>query len=269
MPYPPRPGQLFRSRAGKMDALERKIERLVEGGANTPNKQYRLAELMAARDRLIAKDAAKKGAQLAAASIPGVAGGLASSGIRGMDVVEHEFTPEVIRQHNIEGAAQGLRQTSVAPPGSGRLVPIPFVTAALIDPVTNIAAGAANVIGLPGALVTTPVNWAVLRIVALTTQVIAAPTSSVGLMQDFRIGGSPNLFLLEDWVIMDEYDVDKEAFVGLRAYPILISPNTALLTVAGRGGTAGAEVIRASISVVCEVLRDDAFGPGLPGAYAR
>jgi len=264
-----RPFQIFRSRSGKINQLEKRISQVIAGGANTPQKKYRLAELMAARDKLIAKAAAKKGAALAAASIPGVAGGLASSGIRGMDVVEHEFTPEVVRGHNLEGAAQGLRQTSVAPPGSGRLVPIPFVAAGAVDPVVVLTGGAANVIGAQIARVTTAVSWAVLRIVALTTQILQAPTASAGLMQDMRIGGSPNLFLVEDWVTMDDYDVDKEAFVGLRAYPVLISPNTALITLAARGGTAGGELVYAQVNLVCEVLRDDAFGPGLPGAYAR
>lgn len=266
-----RPFQLFRGPRAKLDSIERRIERLLEGGVDTPVKKGRLAELMAVRDKMLVKEGAKKGAALAAASIPGLAGGLAASGIRGADVIEHEFGPEVIRGHNIEGAAQGLRQTSVAPPGSGRLVPVPFVAAAGVDPVVVLtaAAGANSMTGANVARVTNAVNWAVLRVVALVTQVLQAPTASAGLMQDFRIGGSPNLFLIEDWITMDDYDVDKEQFAGLRAYPVLISPNTALLTCMARGGTVGAELVYAVVEIVTEVLRDDAFGPGLPGAYAR
>jgi hypothetical protein len=245
--------------------IDSKLGRLL-AKPSTPRRAGRIARLMAVRDKLIAKTAAKKGAALAAASIPGVAGGLASSGIRGMDVIEHEFSPEVIRNHNLEGAAQGLRQSSVAPPGSGRLVPIPFVTSGSSVPVHAITGGAGTV-GAFTNLETEPVNWAVLRIVALTTQTISAATGVVGVMQDFKIGGSPNLFLSENAVLMDDYDTDKEQFAGLRAYPVLISPNQAFVDVAAFA-PAG-ETLYTAISLVTEVMRDDAFGPGLPGAYAR
>jgi|GEM_PF-3468228 hypothetical protein len=256
-----------------LDKLNTRIQTLI---AKKPTRLRlsRINKLMQLRDTLIAKSAAKKGAALAAASIPGVAGGLASSGIRGMDVVEHEFGPQVIRDHNVDGAMQGLRQSSVAPPGSGRLVPINFVVAGATNPMHELLTPAAAVpgIGANQAWVTQSINWAVLRIVGLTTQTLAAIGGSFGLMQDFRIGGSPNLFLVEDWVLMDDYDTDKEQFTGLRAYPILIAPNTALLTAAcsaPTGAGLNAVGVYAMVSVVCEVLRDDAFGPGLPGAYAR
>jgi len=252
--------------AHRLTAVENKIENLINKGVRTPKQKGRLARLMGVRDKIIAKTAAKKGAALAAASIPGIAGGLASSGIRGMDVIEHEFSPEVIRQHNLEGAAQGLRQASVAPPGSGRLVPIPFVVAGAVVPIHAVVGGSGT-IGALTALTTKPVNWAVLRIVALTTQTIAAATGVVGVMQDFKIGGSPNLFLDESFVISDDYDTDKEQFAGLRAYPILISPNTAFVDV-GAFAPAG-QTLFTAVSLVTEVMRDDAFGPGLPGAYAR
>lgn len=249
-----------------LPGVESKIDALVRGGANTPAKVGQLARLMKIRDNLLAKEAAKRGAALAAASIPGVAGGLASSGIRGMDVVEHEFTPEVIRNYNTEGAAQGLRQMSVAPPGSGRLVPLSFVQSGSVNPI-NVITGGAGVIGASTSLVTIAVSWAVLRLVAITTQTTPAAVGSFAVMQDFKIGGSPNLFLPEDWVLADDYDTDKEQFTGLRAYPILISPNTAQVTVAAF--STGSTAVYTAISLVTEVLRDDAFGPGLPGAYAR
>lgn len=252
--------------AERLQNIEGRINRLWSQGPRNPRQQGKLAKLMAVRDQIIAKSAAKKGAALAAASIPGIAGGLASSGIRGMDVIEHEFSPEVIRQHNLEGTAQGLRQSSVAPPGSGRLVPIPFVVAGAVNPVHAITGGSAA-IGTATDLQTKAVNWAVLRIVALTTQTIAAATGVVGVMQDFKIGGSPNLFLDESWVIMDDYDTDKEQFAGLRAYPILISPNTAFVSAAAFAPSG--QVLYTGVSLVTEVMRDDAFGPGLPGAYAR
>lgn len=259
-------GALFqRDPARAIASLTKRINSLIAGGVDSPREKGRLARLMAKRDEFIAKTSARKGAALAAASIPGIAGGLASSGIRGMDVVEHEFTPEVIRQHNLEGAAQGLRQMSVAPPGSGRLVRIPFVTAAAVVPVHTLTG--ATGIGVAVNTVTRSVNWAVLRIVGLTTDQNPAANGVIGVMQDFRIGGSPNLFLNEDNVLMSDYDSDNEQFSGLRAYPVLISPNTAFVDIATFAPAAQQNFV--VVNLVVEVLRDDAFGPGLPGAYAR
>ncbi len=249
----------------RLSAIDEKLGELYNKPAS-PARAGRIAELMSARDRLIGQLAAKKGAALAAASIPGLAGGLASSGIRGMDVVEHEFSPEVLRQHNLEGAAQGLRGMSVAPPGSGRLVSIPFCASGSTNPIQDLTGGA-GVIGTAGTIYTASINWAVLRIVALTTQTIAAATGVVGVMQNFKIGGSPNLFLSENYVLMDDYDVDKEQFAGLRAYPVLIAPNVAQVQVATFAPAA--QHLYCAVSLVTDVLRDDAFGPGLPGAYAR
>tara|TARA_R110000824_G_scaffold400042_2_gene606716 strand:+ start:2614 stop:3399 length:786 start_codon:yes stop_codon:yes gene_type:complete len=251
----------------RISSLDNRISKLMaQGGGASPRAQGRLARLMAKRDGVVAKEAAKKGAQMAAASIPGLAGGLASSGIRGYDLIEQEFTPETIRLHNVEGDAQGQRFTAVAPPGSGRLVPINFIVAGAVNPVHTIVGGAAA-IGATTNLVTQSINWAVLRIVAVTTQSTPAAVGVLGVMQDFKIGGSPNLFLVEDWVLMDDYDVDKEQFAGLRAYPVLISPNTSLISVAAFAPAA--QSLYATVSIVTEVLRDDAFGPGLPGPYGR
>ena len=263
---------LHLSRKGGIRHLEQEIEQLTLSDDRSPKALKRLAMLNNKRDKLLIRSGAQQGAQMAVAQSRTY--GLAGSGIRGLDVVEQEFGPEVIRGANIDAAGQGYRQTSVAPPGSGRLVPIPFVIAGAVVPGVHVTAGAAAVpgaaptVGAASNLTTNALNWAVIKLVALTTQVYQAPTASVAVMQDFRMGGSPNLFLVEDWVCLDEYDMDKEAYPGLRAYPVLKSPNTALIQVAGVGGTAGAEVVAANISCICEVLRDDAFGPGIPGAYA-
>lgn len=247
--------------------IQQRIQDITLAGARTPALQAELRRLNGARDMLLIKAGARKGAAMAAGSGLGIAGGLASSGIRGMDVVEQEFTPEVIRQSNVDGAAQGLRQFSVAPPGSGRLVNINFVASGSNVPVNAVTAGS-SVIGTSSDLVTTSVNWAILRIVGLVTQYSISSGIGFGVMQDFKIGGSPNLFLYESWVSMDDYDVDKEQYAGLRAYPVLIAPNTAQITIAGYGGGA-TPTLYCIVSVVTEVLRDDAFGPGLPAAYAR
>jgi len=258
---------LFQRKAISLGDIESRIEHLID--KRPVGWKGHIVKLNAVRDALIAKAAARKGAALAAGSIPGVAGGLAASGIRGMDVVEHEFTPEVMRNYNLEGAAQGLRQFSVAPPGSGRLVPISFyLTGGSTTPIITLPSVAGG-LGAFSALVTTPVNWAVLRLVALTTQQYPAVANAIGVMQDFKIGGSPNLFLYETNVLMDDYDTDKEQYAGLRAYPVLISPNVSEVDVATFAPVLSAAANYVALSLVTEVLRDDAFGPGLPGAYAR
>jgi hypothetical protein len=247
-----------------LQGLNGKIEQLIQGGVSSAQQKGLLSRLFKARDAIIAR----QGAAQAQMAIPG--GGLASSGIRGIDVIEHEFTPGVITDHNMSGDAQGQRYTSQAPPGSGRLVPVPFVAAGAVNPGQNLTGGAAGLVGaVTPALVTTAINWAIVRIVAATTQTFISGNGAAGVMQDLRIGGSPNLFLVEDWVIMEEYDIDRDSNPGLRAYPVLRSPNTGLITVGCRSGTGAADVIVASVSLIVEVLRDDAFGPGIPGPYAR
>jgi hypothetical protein len=257
-------GGLFkRPDSVRVENINDRIEKLIRRGVNSPREHGKLAKLMAIRDQLIAREAARKGAAMASA---GQIGGIAGSGIRGVDVIEQEFTPEVIRQHNVEGAAQGSRATFLAPPGSGRLVTIPFVVSGATTPVQAITGGSAA-IGSSTNLVTQAVNWAILKIVAFTCQSAAGTTGSFAVVQDLKIGGSPNLFLTEDWILADEFDVDREAYAGLRAYPYLVSPNTASLTVAAYAPAA--QTVYLASSLVCDVIRDDAFGPGLPGPYAR
>lgn len=114
---------------------------------------------------------------------------------------------------------------------------------------------------------TAPVNWAILKIVGLRVSSHAKKPSTVGLVKDMRIGGSSNLFLSEDESPMSEYDTEQEPR-NLRAYPYLISPNTATVTTAISASAPGRKLFSTCMLVV-DVIRDDAFGPGLPGAYAR
>ncbi len=103
--------------ASDLPEIETDINSLVQAGVKTPRQARQLQRLMRKRDRILRKQGAREGAAIAASGYAsgGYAGGLAGSGIRGMDVIEHEFGPEVIAQHNMQGAAEGLRQTSVAP----------------------------------------------------------------------------------------------------------------------------------------------------------
>lgn len=266
--YVPRPLIAATSAFNPAQALKQvnaELERLYSSNRGGPIVMRKIQKLENMKTKIAAKLGAQRGAQIA---LQGQAGSLGGAGIRGMDAVEEQFGPEVIHEYNVNQSAQGARYTSVAPPGSGNLTSVPFVTAGASNPAQSLVAGAAGVVGATGALVTTAISWAVVKIVGLTTQTYAAATGAAGVMQDLKMGGSPNLILTEGWVAAEDYDVDRDQFVGLRAYPTLRSPNVAQLTVAARGGTAGAEAVIIGFSLVVTVLRDDAFGPGLPGPYA-
>jgi len=242
----------------RIQALTHKIAQ----GKGGPAIAKRLSTLIKYQSKIAARLGLEAGAQSAMA---GQSGSLIGTGIRGMSVVENEFGPEVIQQHNVNQAQQGMRWSVNTPPPSGNLTTVPFVVAAATNPVQSITAGGAGAIGVTAALVTQSVSWAILRIVAMTTQTLNAPTGSTAVVQDLKVGGSANLLLSENWMDATQFDVDRDGFVGLRSNPMLRSPNTAQISVAGRGGTAGGEAVIASFDLVVDVIRDDVFGPGLPG----
>ena len=217
--------------------VNQKIRRSSTPGAD-PEGEKRLAHLMGVRDELIAKTAARKVrlSLLPRSPASPVVSPRAASAQDGRD--RARVLPEVIRQHNLEGAAQGLRQSSVAPPGSGRLVGIPFVVSGAVVPRHRSGRWRGYPQRDHTSLVTKSINWAVLRIVALTTQTIGAATGVVGTMQDFKIGGSPNLFLDESWVLMDDTTPTREQFAG-RACPHADRSNTAAVDVAATSLPAG------------------------------
>jgi hypothetical protein len=270
MPGLPRVGLALQGRNNPAAALEEIDSRLEALYAKQDAKQdnSRRRHILNARIRkleaLRAKYAMKAGMAYA---LQGQAGAIAGSGIRGVQAVEQEFGPDVIAAHNAQMAAQGLRYQVDAPPPSGQLAPIPMVVTGLTNPIHNVTAGAAfGLIGASTNLVSETISWAVLKVLALTSQIFATPTSSTVVCQDFKMGGGPNLFLPENWVDASQFDVDNDSFVGLRGQPVLRSPNTMQLTVAARSGTGPAEVTVSSFHTVTTVIRDDAFGPGLPGA---
>ena len=98
---------------------------------------------------------------------------------------------------------------------------------------------------------TKPVNWGVLRIFRIAFDGSPDELTRTTLC-DFKIGGSPNLLLSERWCCAADFSKNMNS--GLRAYPILISPNQAFLKLKSIGD--GDPAIP---YVVCEVMRDDAF----------
>ena len=183
----------------------------------------------------------------------------------------------------------GLSFQAMSPPGIGRLVRLPFypvnATANVTTAGTTAAAPTAGsttnpvFIEIPVAagntahiLQTPQISWATLRIVGFeVAQKLNCAIQNPGpilLVQDLKIGGGANLFTHEDFADADIYSADQPEFCGLRDYPILKSPNTAVVTVQMLDDVIG-ESMTVSCSLLCEVLVDDNYGAHIPGAYAR
>jgi hypothetical protein len=190
----------------------------------------------------------------------------------------------------IEGVG-GLSFQAMSPPGIGRLVRLPFypvnatlnVVTSTSTAVTGNTSSTTNpvFIEIPGAgtsgnaahiLQTPQISWATLRIVGFEVAqklncAIQAP-GPILLVEDLKIGGGANLFTHEDFADADIYSADQPEFCGLRDYPILKSPNTAVVTVQMLNDVTG-ESMTVSCSLLCEVLVDDNYGAHIPGPYAR
>ena len=189
----------------------------------------------------------------------------------------------------IEGVG-GLSFQAMSPPGIGRLVRLPFYPAvATLNVVTSTSTAATGntasttnpvfieiPVGNSGnaahILQTPQISWATLRIVGFEiAQKLNCAIQNPGpilLVQDLKIGGGANLFTHEDFADGDIYSADQPEFCGLRDYPILKSPNTAIVTVQMLDDVNG-ESMTVSCSLLCEVLVDDNYGAHIPGAYAR
>jgi hypothetical protein len=186
----------------------------------------------------------------------------------------------------IEGVG-GLSFQAMSPPGIGRLVRLPFypVNGTANVTTSNGAAAASTTnpvfIEIPAAgtsgnnahiLQTPQISWATLRIVgfevAIKLNCALQNAGPVLVVQDLKIGGGANLFTHEDYADGSIYSADQPEFCGLRDYPILKSPNQAVVTVRMLDDVGG-ESLTASCSLLCEVLVDDNYGAHIPGAYAR
>lgn len=183
----------------------------------------------------------------------------------------------------------GLDFQVPSPPGIGRLVTLPFYPVNTnADIVTASGTNSANtqnpsviaLIGnttnncIPSFVMETPqISWARLRIVGfeveyktLCSQASSAPMLMVS---DLKIGGGTNLFTHEDFADASFYAQDVEDYAGLRDYPVLDAPNTALVSVSAVSPTATGDRITFSLSLVCDVLSDENYGEHLVGPYAR
>jgi len=228
-----------------------------------PARQKAIKQKLMRIDRILAKSGYTAQQQAAATA-------LAASGIEGIG---------------------GLGFQAMSPPGIGRLVRLPFYpvnatanvvtststaatgnTASTVNPVFIEIPLAPNSGNAAHILQTPQISWATLRIVGFeVAQKLNCAIQNPGpilLVQDLKIGGGANLFTHEDFADADIYSADQPEFCGLRDYPILKSPNTAVVTVQMLDDVVG-ESMTVSCSLLCEVLVDDNYGAHIPGPHAR
>ena len=178
---------------------------------------------------------------------------------------------------------------ATSPPGIGRLVSLPFYPTSVNADVTT--SGGANTVSSTNPVcilsigntinnavstfvMSTPqISWATLRIVGFEVDVrtnCAQNTSQPTLLvSDLKVGGGTNLFTHEDFSDGTFYANENDYYAGLRDYPLLISPNTAQVSVSAVSPTATGDTITFSAQLVCEVLVDQNYGTHIPGPYAR
>ena len=87
------------------------------------------------------------------------------------------------------------------------------------------------------------------------------------LLRGLNVGGGANLLSQSGFVDAAIYDARLPEFPGLRASPVLESPNRAYIEAAIVGPQLATMTF--SLALVCEVLEDSEYGEGVQGPYAR
>jgi len=206
----------------------------------------------------------------------------------------------------------GLEFEVNAPPGLGRLIRIPFLfrsappfvpngtvvtdagqvnnPAAIANASTLIIFSAQSGRSIGGLVFETSVlPWATLRVVGfqmterhqptLVTTAdnvrVAAPRPFV-CVKNFMVSGGANLFSMEGYQDVVVYSASIPEMAGLRAYPIVRSPNFMRVELAvnglmtpDTGGVIAFGSVNVGLNAVAEVLDDDEYGRHIPGPYAR
>lgn len=176
-----------------------------------------------------------------------------------------------------EQARQGLVHANLrAPPGSGRLLNVPMLASGSTTNRTSTTIAAAGVMQNVGQLTSEQVPYSVYKIVGFTAQIKRSATGAATAIQaetgclfvsNLQVKGWPNLFLHDSKQDVDEYDTDHEHLIGLRAYPNVVSPNQATVTVDAIANFQDVILI-GCFNLVVDQVSDDTFGTGVPGAYA-
>jgi hypothetical protein len=92
-------------------------------------------------------------------------------------------------------------------------------------------------------------------------------SSPILLVRGLNVGGSANLFIQQGYIDAISFSDMLDEFSGLRANPILESPNQAYIEAAVSGMPLTS--LSFTLDLICEVLDDRDFGAPIPGPYAR
>ena len=254
----------------RANRIQRRIDKHVE----------EMREIRAKMDK--ANEKRNRSATAAAASVAtaaAIAAGAAPGGVAmggsaptNRDALTSQINPALLDPQTAQmlrdlQAKAGQRGTFQSPAGSGRLVPLPFYASGSVNPRNALTVPAPPT--LTATTVTTEqISWAKLKVVGFTTTMYGTNTANtdMGLVSDLKTKGSANLFVHENAAPASDYDSARPAFTGLRTYPVLQSPNQATVDLFATGTVD--HVVYLACSLVCDVLSDDVFGVGMPGAYA-
>ena len=92
-------------------------------------------------------------------------------------------------------------------------------------------------------------------------------SSPILLVRGLNVGGSANLFIQQGYIDAISFSDMLDEFSGLRANPILESPNQAYIEAAVSGMPLTS--LSFTLDLVCEILDDRDLGSPIPGPYAR
>lgn len=175
--------------------------------------------------------------------------------------------PAVLAQMRRLQAADGLRFSANAPPGSGRLTNIPFYADVDVGNPRNALTVPAGGLSAATTLRTKNLPYATCVLTGFGTTLYGtdAANNAVGLVRNLQVEGGTNLFLANNWLEASNF-ADRQALQGLRSYPQLQTTNNGQVEVAAAGDTDDVVVI--SCSLIVDVISDDTYGLGVPGVYA-
>ena len=109
-------------------------------------------------------------------------------------------------------------------------------------------------------LVTAPAPWGQFKVMGLAASVRAQRDSgSEVFFKELKSGNGSNLFFDSGWQSAADYDAaDIESSPGLRAQPIIVSPNVISLKVRVQGDNS--DVVKYGLSLIVDIMADEVAG---------
>lgn len=151
--------------------------------------------------------------------------------------------------------------------GSGRNTVLGMYASGSTNPRNTFAIGGTGV-SASVTLTSETTAWAVYRVIGFKTKSYSSDTNlSYAMVEDFKVGGSPNLFLGENAQDARLYEADDDHLIGLREQADVRAPNTATVSAFGAGSNGA--TVGLSAHLVVEVIHDDVYGKRALSRFAR